>query len=54
MSWKKKKRKNMSNKGKTCKYPGCIFNARAKGYCIHHINQYYRRNKNGRKICNEI
>jgi len=24
------------NKGKICKYPGCEFSARCKGYCMNH------------------
>ena len=37
---RRKERKNMENRGKTCKEPGCRFHAVVKGYCI---NCYSRR-----------
>jgi len=33
------------NRGKICKYPGCTFKARAKGYCINHY-KYIKEEKN--------
>lgn len=47
MSWAKKKRKNIINRGKVCKTEGCNRVARAKGYCFTCYNK--RRLKNGRK-----
>ena len=43
--WARKPRK-MTNKGLTCKFPGCKFHAVAKGYCVNHYS--YMRKKNDR------
>lgn len=40
--WKRKERKNEVNKGKTCKSPGCNFNARIKGYCRYCYIKYHQ------------
>lgn len=36
--WRAKPKKYMRNQGKTCKFPGCEFKAKSKGYCKIHYN----------------
>lgn len=44
-----KKYKRIQNKGKKCKYPGCNFEARAKGYCLNHYKTTREKYKKVRK-----
>lgn len=42
---KKASLRRMTNRGKTCQYPGCKHNARAKGYCSQHYFTELQRKK---------
>lgn len=37
--FKPKQRANIENKGKRCKEPDCMRNARCKGFCIRHYQK---------------
>jgi hypothetical protein len=45
MTWAKKPRPYMKNKGKRCKYPGCDSHAYVKGYCSQHCRILYKKVK---------